>query len=58
MHHDGRWDDADADEEVRHGQGQDKVVGDGAQLGRGDHGGDDQEVARLRVVGKKRELTT
>ena len=47
-HHDGGREDADADEEVGEAEGEDELVGDGAKLGRRQHGDDDQSVAELK----------
>ena len=50
-HHDGGREDADADEEVGEPEGEDELVGDGAQLGRRQHGDDDESVAQLKDEG-------
>ena len=54
-HHDGGREDADPDEEVREPEGEDELVGDGAELGRRQHGNDDESVAELK---KKEEAVT
>ena len=47
-HHDGGREDADADEEVCEAEGEDELVGDGAQLRRRQHRDDDQSVPQLQ----------
>ena len=48
MTHDGGREDADADEEVCEAEGEDELVGDGAQLRRRQHRDDDQSVTQLQ----------
>ena len=47
-HHDGGREDADADEKVGEAEGEDELVGDGAQLRRRQHRDDDQSVTQLQ----------